>query len=129
MVLRKSLAKISAAGDQDGLFSTKQIVAALFGAIDQEKLATQKELTKKYQIANAVAEASFLDRAELTKALAGIADAMASRIMSANVDRAVKEDLLNDLASVPIALQEVGHRQTRLPRRGNGQTTNGHEDD
>ena len=99
--LRKSLAKASAIPDADGLFATKQIIAAIYGAFDQEKLATQKGLTKKYALANAVAEASVLDRAELMRGLAMIADAMVSRIMVANVDRAVKEDLSNDLSGVP----------------------------
>ena len=117
--LRRSLAKASSAPDTDGLFSTRQIVAAIFGAFDQEKLATQKELTKKYQIANAVAEAAFLNRAEIAKGLAAVADAMASRIMASDVDRKVKEDLLVDLATVPLILENTARAQTRLPR-GNG---------
>jgi hypothetical protein len=43
--LRKSLAKTSATPDLNGLFSTKQIIGAVYGAFDQEKLATQKQLT------------------------------------------------------------------------------------
>jgi hypothetical protein len=54
------------------------------------------------------------------KGLAANADAMTSRIMAANVSRPVKEDLLKELSSVPLILKEVAHRQTRLPRSGNG---------
>jgi hypothetical protein len=114
--LRKSLAKTSATPDADGLFTTKQIIAAVYGAFDQEKLATQKELTRKYQIANAIAEASVLDRSELVRGLATIADAMVARIMAADVSRSVKEDLLTDLAGVPLVLENVAHAQTKLPR-------------
>ena len=103
--LRKSLAKTSATPDADGLFTTKQIIAAVYGAFDQEKLATQKQWTRKYEIANAVAEASVLDRSELARGLATIADAMTSRIMSADVPRSVKEDLLTDLAGLPLILE------------------------
>ena len=117
--LRKSLAKTSATPDADGLFTTKQIIAAIYGAFDQEKLATQKQLTRKYEIANAVSEASLLDRAGLMQGLAAIADAMVSRIMSANVDRSVKDDLLNQLAGVPVVLENVAHAQSKLSR-GNG---------
>lgn len=118
--LRKSLAKTSATPDADGLFTTKQIIGAVYGAFDQEKLATQKELTKKYQIANSIAEAHLLDRSELTKGLAMIADAMTSRIMASDVSRSLKEDLLHDLSTVPLILEEVGARQTKLRRGGNG---------
>ena len=120
--LRRSLAKASASPDSDGLFTTKQIIAAIYSAFDQEKLATQKELTKKYQIANAVAEGSFLDRAELMRGLAAGADAITSRILSSELSRKAKEDLLRDLSSVPLILEEVADKQTRLPRR------NGNED-
>jgi hypothetical protein len=113
--LRKSLVKTSATPDAAGLFSTKQIIAAIYGTFDQEKLATQRELTKKYQIANSIAEAHLLNRSELMKGLATVADAMTSRIMAADVSRSVKEDLLKDLASVPLVLENVAHAQDRLP--------------
>ena len=123
--LRKSLAKTSATPDADGLFTTKQIIAAIYGAFDQEKLATQKQLTRKYEIANAVSEASLLDRAEIAKGLATVADAMVSRIMSADVPRSVKEDLMTDLSGVPLILENTARSQTKLRRGGNG---NGSED-
>ena len=121
--LRRSLAKTSATPDADGLFTTKQIVAAVYGAFDQEKLATQKQLTRKYEIANAIAEASVLDGSELAKVLAGIADAMVHRIMASELSRSAKQDLLHDLSSIPLVLDEVADRQTALPRRRNGQTS------
>jgi hypothetical protein len=74
---------------------------------------------------NEITEATVVNRAELMKGLAAVADAMTSRIMSANVDRSVKEDLLNDLAGVSLTLKEVADKQTRLRRSGNG---NGSED-
>jgi hypothetical protein len=58
--------------------------------------------------------------------MAAIADAFVSRVMSAQgLSRQEKEDLLKDLASWPLALEEVAHRQTRLPR-GRGKR---HEED
>jgi hypothetical protein len=69
---------------------------------------------------NEITEATVVNRAELMKGLAAVADAMTSRIMSANVDRSVKEDLLNDLAGVSLTLKEVADKQTRLRRSGNG---------
>ena len=60
--LRKSLAKSSATADQDGLFTTRQVVDALFGSLAVEKLATQKELRRKLELENAITTASVLDR-------------------------------------------------------------------
>ena len=54
------------------------------------------------------------------KVLAQVADAMTSRNMSASeMSRSTKEDILKDLAAIPLALKEVGQAQSRLPR-GNG---------
>lgn len=69
---------------------------------------------------NAITEGNVLNRAALSKAFAAIADAFVSRLMSVGgLSRQEKEDLLKDLSSWPLALQEVAHAQTRLPR-GNG---------
>jgi hypothetical protein len=80
--LRKSLVKNAATPDADGLFTTKQIVAAIYGSMHIEKLATQRELRRKLELENAITVGSVLNRAELMKGLAAIADAFASRVMS-----------------------------------------------
>jgi hypothetical protein len=72
-----------------------------------ERLRKKRELTRKYQLGNAIVEASVLDRAELMKGLALIADAMVSRIMSSGLARSEKEDLLKELSSMPIVLRDV----------------------
>jgi hypothetical protein len=119
MTLRRALNKISAKPDENGCFTTQQVVASLFGQLYVEKVRTQRALARKLELENDVTTASVLNRAELMKAFAAIADAIVSRIMAANVPRSVKEDLLKELASIPLILKEVAHAQTRLPR-GNG---------
>jgi hypothetical protein len=120
--LRKMLNQGGAEPDASGCYSTEQLCRAIFGDLRAERLRKERELTRKYQLQNQIAEASVLDRAELSKGLAGIADAVVSRIMSSELSRAAKEDILRDLSSVPLVLKEVAHRQTRLPR-GNGAHT------
>jgi hypothetical protein len=116
MTLRKSLARNSAEPDANGLFTSRQIGGAVYGeALSEEKLKTQREVTKKLALENQITTASVLNRAEIAKGLAAIADAMTSRIMAAGVPRSVKEDLLKDLASVPLILKNVAHAQSRLP--------------
>jgi hypothetical protein len=89
-----------------------------------EKLATQRQLTRKYQLENAIVEASVLNKAALEAGFAQLADAMVHRIMASELDRSAKEDLLRDLSTIPIVLEGVAKRQTRL-RVKNGQTPNG----
>jgi hypothetical protein len=116
VMLARALAAISAIPGEDGCYSTAQLIEAAFGSMHQEKLATQKEIRKRYTLENAITTAGVLNRAELAKALAAIADAMVSRVMAANVPRSVKEDLLKELSTIPVTLQEVADGQTRLPR-------------
>jgi hypothetical protein len=119
--LKKSLNQISAPADSDGLYSTQQICEALFGAMHQEKLRTQRQITERITLENQITHAQVLNRAELAKGFAQVADAMASRIMVSELSRSAKEDLLKDLSSIPLMLKEVAHAQSRLPRRnGNG---------
>jgi hypothetical protein len=117
--LRKALNKNSATADADGLYTTQQVAAAIYGSMHIEKLATQKELRRKLEFENAVTEARLIDRAELMKGLAAVADAMTTRIMTSELSRSSKQDLLKELSSVPIVLKEVAHAQSALPR-GNG---------
>jgi len=87
---------------------------------------TQREITRKLALENAITTGSVLNRAELEKVFAAIANALASRVMSVQgLSRQEKEDLLKDLSSWPLALEDVAHAQTRLPR-GKGKR---HEED
>ena len=116
--LRKILNQGGAEPDH-GCYTTQQICHCVFGDLHSEKVRKERQLVRKYEIENQISEASLLDRAEIAKGLASVADAMVARIMSADVPRSVKEDLLTDLAGVPLVLEETAHRQTRLSR-GNG---------
>jgi hypothetical protein len=130
MTLRKALNKNSAAPDQDGLYTTRQIGAAVYGgALSEEKLRTQRQITERYTLENQITRGEMLNRAELSKAFAAIADAFVSRVMTVQgLSRQEKEDLLRELSSWPLALEDVAHAQSRLPRRGKGKR-NGDGDD
>jgi hypothetical protein len=51
--LRKALNKNSAQAGENGLYTTRQICDAVFGGLNEEKLATQRQLTRKYELENA----------------------------------------------------------------------------
>jgi hypothetical protein len=121
--LRKALAKNSALPDTHGLYSTKQITDAVFGGLHEEKLLTQRELTKRYALDNEIVEASVLDRKALSAAFGQLADTMTFIISTSGLPRESQDDLRRELASIPIVLEGVAASQTRLPRRSkNGQT-------
>jgi hypothetical protein len=115
--LKKSLNQISASPDADGLFSSQQLVQALYGELHFEKVRTQRALARKLELENDITTASVLNRAEVERVFAAIADAIKTRVMSSHLDRREKEDILNDIAALPIVLREVAYAQTRL-RRG-----------
>jgi hypothetical protein len=85
-----------------------------------EKLRKERELTRKYQLENQITEGNLLDRQSLARTFGLIADAMVSRINSATeLPRTVREDILRELSTWPLAIEELARRQSRLPR-GNG---------
>jgi hypothetical protein len=88
---------------------------------NQARLLLQDQKRSAYQLENAITEGSVLDRDALSRGFAAIADAFVSRLMAASeIPRSVQEDLLKDLASWPLVLEETAYRQTRFPRGGNG---------
>jgi hypothetical protein len=113
--VRKALNKSGAIPNKDGLYTTRQLIGAIFGAIDLEKLRTQEQITKKYQLDNTIVEASVVNKAALMKVLSAVADAMVSRIRASELSRQAQDDLLLNLSSIPIAIHETARAQTRLP--------------
>jgi hypothetical protein len=84
VMLSRALAQVSTVPGEDGCYSTAQICEALYGVMHQEKIAPQKKLTKRYRLDNEITEGNVLNRAELAKGFAAIADAISSRIMAAD---------------------------------------------
>ena len=76
---------------------------------------------KRYDLDNRIVEASVLDRAELAKRFAQLADAIQSRILSSALSREIKEDILRDMAGIPVVLDNVARSQSKLRRSKNGQ--------
>jgi hypothetical protein len=76
--------------DSDGLYSTQQICEALFGAMHQKRLRTQRQITERITLENQITRREVLNRSELMKVLAQIADAMVSRIMVSELSRPAK---------------------------------------
>jgi hypothetical protein len=115
--IRAGLTKNSITRGADGCYSTVQICEALYGALHLEKIRTQRQLTRRYELDNAIVESSVINKAALMSALAQLADAMTSRVMAhTELPREVREDFLRDLSSIPVILDDVAKRQSKLPR-------------
>src|SRR6516164_4487711 len=118
--LRAALAKNSAGPGEDGCFSTQQICDSLYGALHLEKLRTQRATTERIELENRITKGQVLDKVELMKGFAGIADAMVSIISTSGLSREAQEDLQRELASIPLTINDVARKQTRLRRAKNG---------
>jgi hypothetical protein len=118
--MRKLLNQASIAPGEDGCYATAQLLSAIYGRMHEEKLRTQEQLTRKYALENAITEGSYLDRAELSKGLALIADAMCAIISNSNLSREAQEDLRKELAGIEIICEDVARAQSRLPRGQRG---------
>jgi hypothetical protein len=121
--LTKSLRQVSAEPDADGLYTTGQLIQARYGELYQERLRVQRETADRIALENKITRAEVLDRAELMKVFSAVADEMTYRIQTSGLTREEKSDLQLSLAGVPIGIDGVVKRQTKLPRRSNGQTT------
>jgi hypothetical protein len=119
--VRKILHQGGVEPDANGCYSTEQVTACLYGNLHAEKIRKERELVRKYQLENEITEASVLNRADLMKGLAGIADAMTSIISTSGLTTEEKENLLRELSSVPLILNTVARTQTKLRRSKNGQ--------
>jgi len=119
--LRKALNRASVEPGEDGCYSTAQLLSGLYGLMHEERLKTQRELTRKYEIANRIAEGSVLDRDALTAGFTQLADALSNVVMSDRaLSRESKADFLRNLSNWPLILAGVANRQSKL-QRGSGQ--------
>lgn len=117
--LKKSLNQVSAEPDADGLYTTGQLIRARYGELYQEKLRVHRETADRIALENQITRGETLNRAALEQALVLIADAIKGRIMSADIPREVKEDVLKDIASIQLVPREAARSQTRLQRLNN----------
>jgi len=115
--LRRRLGESHQEPAADGTYTTRQLVTGLYGDLYGARLRYQNEAAEKLRIENEASRGELLNRRELARAFEQIADAMITRIMSCTeLPRTAREDLLRELASVPLVLEETADRQNRVPR-------------
>jgi hypothetical protein len=119
--LKKSLNQTSATPDKDGLYTTAQLVEALFGQLHVEKVRYQRALAEKVELENSVMTASVLNKAALQSSFAELADALQGSVLDSDLPREAKENLLHNLATWPLRLETVARNQSRFRRAKNGE--------
>jgi hypothetical protein len=102
----------------DGHYGTREICEALFGSLHKEKIRTQRALSKKLELENAITEASVLNRADLERVFSELADALQQVVYNSEVDRPSQEDFLNNLANWEVLVEGVARNQSRLSTNG-----------
>jgi hypothetical protein len=97
------------------LYSTRQIAASIYGSMHVEKLATQREITRKLELENAITTASVLNRAALQEGFTQLADSLVQVVMSSPLPRKTREDFLRNLSSWRVIVTNVARNQSKLP--------------
>jgi hypothetical protein len=120
--LKKTLNRVSQEPDVNGLYTTGQLVQALFGQLHVEKIRYQRACAEKVELENSVAKAELLDKRELTTSFAALADAMTCIITTSGLNREEQQSLQRELASIPVIIADTARRQNKLHRAKNGQT-------
>jgi hypothetical protein len=112
--LKKSLNRVSQEPDADGLYTTGQLVQALFGQLHTEKVRYQRALAEKVEMENSVAKANLLDRKALAASFAELADALKGAVLTSGMPREACENFLHNLATWPIRVQTVADKQSKF---------------
>lgn len=114
--LRKRLITAREMAARDKCYSTEQIVKAIFGSIQGERLREIKERADNMALKNASFRGEMLDRGELTRALEGIFLAVNQILSAASLPKELRDDLLSTIATWPVAVANVAVKQRKALR-------------
>jgi phage terminase Nu1 subunit (DNA packaging protein) len=90
----------------------------MFGALHAERLRKTSAEADGVEMANAVTRADYLDRRQLSRALAEVADSIVQIVRVSRLTRQEQDDLLPQLSSIPVIIENAARAQTKW--RGNG---------
>jgi hypothetical protein len=121
--LQKVLNQASVTPGEDGCFSTAQLLSGVYGRMYEEKLKVQRQLARRYELANKITEGKLVDKDAILQGFASLAEAITCRIRDSKLDRLEQDNLLVELSSIPVIVRDASDKQTKRPRRSkNGET-------
>jgi hypothetical protein len=115
--LHKRLVAVNERADlEDKCYSTEQIITAVFGSIQGERLREVREKADNLALKNASLRGELLDRMELAKALEPIFLAVRQIISASSLSKEMRDDLLNTIATFPLSVANVAVKQRKQLR-------------
>jgi hypothetical protein len=112
----------------DGTWATVQIVAALFGDIHGERLRKTAAEADNWELKNAILRGESLPKALLTPALTEIFTIVRQLVMASSMTNSEKGDLLNTIATWPVAVATVAQKAARSVKLEHAEGEIGHDD-
>ena len=97
--------RISAAGikpDSDGTYSTRQIVDAVFGSIQEAKLREANARAALAEARKNIIEKNWIPATEVDRVWCQYVADLKSKIESTTIPRSERDSILRDLAAIPI---------------------------
>jgi hypothetical protein len=119
-LIRKRLKDGAEHPGPDGCYGTGQLHKVMFGSLHAERLRKTAAEADGVEMANSITRADYLDRQELSKAFAEIADAMQQVVRNSPLNRREQDDLLLQLSSVPVAIENTARAHARWRDNGAG---------
>jgi hypothetical protein len=113
--------------DAEGLYTTRQVTSAIYGDSSRERIRETKERADNWRLKNDILRGELLPKNLLTPALENIFIIITQLIQASNLTALEKKDLLDNISSWPVAVQNVASKaKTRFeaPSESNGE--NGH---
>jgi hypothetical protein len=114
--LRRKLNAAKQTPAADGTWTTAQIVAALYGDIHGQRLRKTAAEATNWELKNSVLTGESLPRALLTSALTEIFIVIRQLIEGSSMTTPEKRDLLNTIATWPVAVKNVAAKAARQVR-------------
>ena len=129
--LRRKLSQTKQTQAADGTWTTAQIVAALYGDIHGERLRKTAAEADHWELKNDVLRGESLPKGLLTSALEQIFVIIKQLIQASSMTTPEKRDLLNTIATWPVAVATVATKAAKQVKleRGEGENGNGDHDD
>jgi phage terminase Nu1 subunit (DNA packaging protein) len=97
-------------GKEGGTYTTAQVAEALYSDYTSERTALVRSQREEQEMRVRQMKGELLDRAELTQALTHVFIAIQSVIANSSLPKSDQDDLLNELASIPIVVDEATKR-------------------
>jgi hypothetical protein len=124
--LSQRLSDANEAPGEDGCFSSRQLLSAVFGSLHKAKLEQVQQETQHTVLKNQILRGEYLAKDELTRIFGETATSMLEVIQHSKLTLAEQADLQRVLSTVPIRISDLAKAHSRLgepspnghPKRG-----------